>query len=82
MTGHAAAGQPADVVPSMERQVPFERQMDVSRAAEEGQNAERETHDKTEKIEISPGHTTPQAQQFTSATCRCCARAGIRDADP
>src|ERR1700738_1327760 len=35
--------------------------MDVSRTAKERQHAEREAHDETEKIEISPGHRTPRA---------------------
>src|SRR5713101_7271074 len=61
VTGHATAGQPAGVVPPMKRQVPFEWQMDVSRTAKEGQHAEREAHDETEKIKISPGHRTPRA---------------------
>src|SRR6266850_3256779 len=68
--GQAAAGKPAGVVPPMKRQVPFEREMDVSRPAEEREHAEREAHDETEKIKISPGHRTPRA------------RAGVRDADP
>ena len=59
VTGHATAGQPAGVVPPMKRQVPFEWQMDVSRTAKERQHAEREAHDETEKIKISPGHRTP-----------------------
>src|SRR6267142_184539 len=53
VTGHAAAGQPAGVVPPMKRQVPFEWQMEVSRAAKEREHAEREAHDKTQKIELS-----------------------------
>src|SRR6267143_991697 len=61
VTGHATAGQPAGVVPPMKRQVPFEWQMDVSRTAKERQHAEREAHDETEKIKISPGHRTPRA---------------------
>jgi hypothetical protein len=73
---------PAGVMPSMKRQVPLERQMDVSRPAEKREHAEREAHDETEKIKISPGHRSPRAQQFTSTTYRCRARAGIRDADP
>src|SRR5467141_4159487 len=46
---------------AMNWQVPFEREMDVSRTAEERQHAEREAHDETEKIKISPGHRTPRA---------------------
>src|SRR6266404_8683028 len=61
VTGHATADQPAGVVPPMKRQVPFEWQMDVSRTAKERQHAEREAHDETEKIKISPGHRTPRA---------------------
>src|SRR6267143_5527982 len=61
VTGHATAGQPAGVVPPMKRQVPFEWQMDVSRTAKEREHAEREAHDETEKIKISPGHRTPRA---------------------
>src|SRR2546422_5637843 len=61
VTGHVTAGQPAGVVPPMKRQVPFEWQMDVSRTAKERQHAEREAHDETEKIKISPDHRTPRA---------------------
>src|SRR6266478_2622297 len=61
VTGHATADQPAGVVPPMKRQVPFEWQMDVSRTAKERQHAEREAHDETEKIKISPDHRTPRA---------------------
>jgi hypothetical protein len=46
----------------MKRQVPFEREMDVSRTAKEREHAEREAHDETEKVEISPGHKTPRAR--------------------
>src|SRR6266404_3531866 len=58
---HSPPGQPAGVVPPMKRQVPFEREMDMSCTAKERQHAEREAHDETEKIEISPGHWTPRA---------------------
>src|SRR5712664_4521923 len=61
VTGHVTAGQPAGVVPPMKRQVPFEREMDVSRTAKERHYAEREAHDETQKIKISPGHRTPRA---------------------
>src|SRR6266850_1483703 len=44
--------------------------MDVSRAAEEREHAEREAHDETEKIEISPGHRTPQAHPCASWSSR------------
>src|SRR6267143_2277534 len=70
------------VIRAMERQVPLERQMEVDRAGQKRKNAQRETHKEAEKIKIRPGHTTPRAQPFTSATCRCGARAGIRDAGP
>src|SRR6266404_1010806 len=59
--GQAAAGKPAGVVPPMKRQVPSEREMDVGRTAKERQHTEREAHDKTQKIKISPGHRTPRA---------------------
>src|SRR6266403_5815876 len=59
--GQAAAGKPPGVVPPMKRQVPFEREMDVGRTAKERQHTEREAHDKTQKIKISPGHRTPRA---------------------
>src|SRR5882724_209416 len=59
--GQAAAGKPAGVLPSMKRQVPFEREMNVGRTAKERQHTEREAHDKTQKIKISPGHRTPRA---------------------
>src|SRR6266849_4206981 len=56
--------------------------MDVDRARQKRKNAQREAHQKAEEIKIRPGHTTPRAQPFTSATYRCGARAGIRDAGP
>src|SRR6266849_3374143 len=52
--------------------------MDVDRARQKRKNAQREAHQKAEEIKIRPGHTTPRAQQFTSATYRCGARAGIQ----
>src|SRR5712664_815163 len=55
---------------AMNWQVPFEREMDVSRAAEEREHAEREAHDETEKIEISPGHRTPRAHPCASWSSR------------
>src|SRR6267378_2571231 len=67
---------------AMKGQVHFEWQMEVDRTGQERKYAEREAHQETQKIKIRPGHTTPRAQPFTSATCRCGARVGIRDAGP
>src|SRR5260370_2183126 len=78
----AVRGAGSHVMRAMKGQVDFEWQMEVDRASQERKNTEREAHEETQKIKIRPGHTTPQAQHFTNATCRCGARAGIRDADP
>src|SRR6202040_3237231 len=67
---------------AMKGQVHFEWQMEVDRTGQERKHTERETNQETQKIKIRPGHTTPRAQPFTSATCCCGARAGIRDAGP
>src|SRR5216684_2236859 len=87
--GESAAGvhrSPArdssGVMSAMKGQVQTRRQMKVRRTAEKRQHAEGEPHNEAEKIKVRPGHTTPRAQPFTSATYRCGARAGIRDAGP
>src|SRR5216684_2692223 len=78
----SATRHSAGVMRAMKRQVPAGGKMDMRRTAEKRQHAEDKSHEETEKIKIRPGHTTPRAQPFTSATCRCGARAGIRDAGP
>ncbi len=67
---------------AMKGQVHFEWEMEVDRTSQERKYTERETHQETQKIKVRPGHTTPRAQHLTNATCRCGARAGIRDAGP
>src|ERR1700756_172812 len=73
------AGSP--VMCAMKWQGPLERQMEVDRAGQKRKNTQREAHKETEKIEIRPGHKSPRARHLLSATCRCGARAGIRDTD-
>src|SRR5258708_5072054 len=58
-TAHASAN--SAVVPQVKRQVHLEGKMDVDRAREKRQHAERETHDEAEEIKIRPGHTAPRA---------------------
>src|SRR5690349_14084221 len=50
----------APVMTEMKRQVPFDRQMDVDRAREEGKHAQREAHEKTEEVKIRQGHNPPR----------------------
>src|SRR3981189_47810 len=70
------------MVCAMKWQGDLERPMDIDTASQKRKNAQGEAHQEAEKIEVRPGHTTPRAQLLTSATCRCGARAGIRDAGP
>src|SRR4029077_18036843 len=58
-TAQTSAG--ATVVPRVKGQVHLEGKMDVDRAREKRQHAEREAHDEAEEIKIRPGHTAPRA---------------------
>src|SRR5882762_7512675 len=62
-TSERAARTCADsaVVPQVKGQVYLEGKMDVDRAREKRQHAERETHDEAEQVKIRPGHTAPRA---------------------
>src|SRR5690242_20697439 len=56
----------APVMTEMKRQVPFDRQMHVDGAREEGKHAQREAHEKTEEVKIRPGHNSPRPRSLTS----------------
>ena len=48
------------VMRSMERQVNFERQMNVDRARQERNNTEGEAHQEAQQIEVRPRHSAPR----------------------
>src|SRR6476646_11366615 len=48
------------MVRDVKRQVQTKRQVDVDCARKKRKHAERESHNKTEQIEIRPGHKTPR----------------------
>src|SRR5579864_157320 len=54
--GSACSG----VMRAVERQVHFERQVEVDRTRKERKNAQREADQETEQIEVRPGHKTPR----------------------
>src|SRR5260370_7378787 len=57
----------ATVVPQVKGQVHLEGKMDVDRAREKRQHAEREAHDEAEEIKIRPGHTAPRAHSLCAS---------------
>src|SRR5213082_1995143 len=71
----------ATVMHAMKWQVPFEWKMEVDRTGQKRKYAQREAHQEAEEIKIRPGHKSPRAQHILRATCRCGARAGIRETD-
>src|SRR5579864_848153 len=50
------------VMAEMKRQVPFDRQINMDRAREKRNHAERKAHQKTEEIKIRPGHNSPRTR--------------------
>src|SRR5882757_7346418 len=77
----SAPGHSAAVMSNVKGPMQSGRQMDVRRSAEKRQHTEDEAHQEAEEIKIRPGHKSPRAQHILHATCRCGARAGIRETD-
>src|SRR5260370_14133634 len=63
----AQASASATVVPQVKGQVHLEGKMDVDRAREKRQHAEREAHDEAEEIKIRPGHTAPRTHSLCAS---------------
>src|SRR5713101_5138775 len=63
----AQASAGATVVPKVKGQVHLEGKMDVDRAREKRQHAEREAHDEAEEIKIRPGHTAPRTHSLCAS---------------
>src|SRR5260370_12683582 len=63
----AQASGGATVVPQVKGQVHLEGKMDVDRAREKRQHAEREAHDEAEEIKIRPGHTAPRTHSLCAS---------------